>query len=69
MALPAACGANACDFALGSDTGGSVRAPAAWNGVVGIRPTHGLVSLYGAFPRARGSMSRARWDARFTTPR
>ncbi|GHH79615.1 glutamyl-tRNA(Gln) amidotransferase subunit A [Streptomyces sulfonofaciens] len=37
---------------IGSDTGGSVRVPAAWNGIVGIRPTHGLVSLRGAIPRA-----------------
>jgi aspartyl-tRNA(Asn)/glutamyl-tRNA(Gln) amidotransferase subunit A len=37
---------------IGSDTGGSVRVPAAWNGIVGIRPTHGLVSLRGAVPRA-----------------
>lgn len=49
----AAVAGGAADFALGSDTGGSVRIPAAVNGIYGIRPTHGRVSLRGVLPLAQ----------------
>lgn len=39
--------------AIGSDTGGSVRLPAAWNDLVGFKPTHGRLSLEGALPLCR----------------
>jgi amidase len=55
--------ANLVDFALGSDTGGSVRIPASYCGVFGIRPTHGAVSMAGACPLAP-SLDTCGWFAR-----
>jgi amidase len=59
----AAVAGGLCDFALGSDTGGSVRAPASFCGIYGIRPTHGRVSLAGACPLA-SSFDTCGWFAR-----
>lgn len=44
--------AGLCLAGTGSDTGGSIRVPASWDGIAGIRPTFGRVSLFGVFPRA-----------------
>ena len=45
-----AVGLDLCDAALGTDTGGSIRIPAAFCGVAGLRPTHGLVTNRGVLP-------------------
>jgi 2-dehydropantoate 2-reductase len=42
--------AGVCDLAIGTDTGGSIRIPAAYCGVVGLKPTYGLVPVAGVFP-------------------
>jgi aspartyl-tRNA(Asn)/glutamyl-tRNA(Gln) amidotransferase subunit A len=48
----AALAAGLADAALGSDTGGSIRIPAACCGITGFKPTYGLVPLEGCFPLA-----------------
>lgn len=48
----AAVGAGLCHFALGSDTAGSIRIPASFNDIYGMRPTHGRVDMTGAMPMA-----------------
>jgi aspartyl-tRNA(Asn)/glutamyl-tRNA(Gln) amidotransferase subunit A len=48
----AALAAGLADAALGTDSGGSIRIPAACCGIVGFKPSHGLVSLDGCFPLA-----------------
>ena len=55
--------ARAVDFALGSDTGGSVRVPASYCGVFGFRPSHGRVPMEGAQALAP-SFDTAGWFAR-----
>ena len=51
------------DFAIGTDCGGSVRIPASYCGILGIRPTHGRISLEGAIPFGP-SFDVAGWFAR-----
>ena len=48
----AAIAAGDVELALGSDSAGSIRIPAAWCGCVGFKPSHGLVSVEGCFPLA-----------------
>ena len=55
--------AGLMDFVIGCDTGGSVRAPASFCGIYGIRPTHGRISLKGACPLAP-SFDTVGWFAR-----
>jgi amidase len=52
-----------CDTALGTDTGGSVRVPASFCGLYGIRPTHGRLDLTGMMPQAPSSDTTG-WFAR-----
>ena len=56
--------------AVGTDTGGSVRVPAAWNGLVGFKPTHGALPEKGVVPLARrfdiaGPIARSVEDSSF----
>ena len=66
-----AIGARMVRMAMGSDTGGSIRGPAAWCGTVGIKPTYGLVSRRGVFPLSWtldhiGPLTRSVEDAAIT---
>ena len=62
----AAVAAGLCDTALGTDTGGSVRVPASFCGLYGIRPTHGRLPLDGMLPQAPSSDTTG-WFARDAT--
>jgi amidase len=59
----AAVAAGLADIALGTDTGGSIRLPAAYCGLIGLRPTHGRIDMCGVQPLAR-SFDTVGWFAR-----
>ncbi|MGG1517906.1 amidase [Paenibacillus oryzisoli] len=58
-----AAAAGGVDFAIGTDTGGSVRIPSAYCGLYGMRPTHGAVSMDGVIPLS-ASFDTVGWMAR-----
>ncbi|XVE89703.1 hypothetical protein DITRI_Ditri20bG0017100 [Diplodiscus trichospermus] len=58
-----AVGAGLVDFSLGTDTGGSVRVPASYCGILGFRPSHDAVSTSGVIPMAQ-SLDTVGWFAR-----
>ncbi len=59
----AAVAAGLVDFSLGSDTGGSVRSPASFCGIYGIRPSHGRIPMAGVMPLA-ATLDVVGWFAR-----
>ena len=54
-----------CALSIGSDTGGSCRIPAAYNGIVGYKPSTGRVSTRGAYPLSPRFDSSGRWEIRW----